>query len=120
MNDIEKYEFDRRGYLVIKNALTKAQAASLFDAINALEEHALARIQAPPRKIAAWGHNYHVDEELGYHAAGEQADSKALIIEDFWNANPAFDLLLDHALTLDYIHDIIQGRCTINNSEIRI
>ena len=120
MNDGEKYEFDRQGYLVIKNALTKAQAGSLSDAINALEDHALAHIQSPPRKIAAWGHNYHADEELGYHATGEHAEGKTLIIEDFWNASPAFDVLLDNPLTLDYIHNIILGRCTINNSEIRI
>jgi hypothetical protein len=120
MNDIENYEFDRLGYLVIKDMLTKAQARSLFDAINALEGHALAHLHAPPRKIAAWGHDYHADEERGYHAWGERADGKTLIIEDFWNSGPAFDMLLDHARTLEYIREIILGRFTINNSEIRI
>ena len=32
MNDIEKYEFDRLGYAVIKNMLTKSEAAGLLDA----------------------------------------------------------------------------------------
>ena len=59
MNEIEKYEFDRQGYLVIKQALTKAQAASMAVAIDELEDHALTHIQAPPRKTAAWGHSYH-------------------------------------------------------------
>jgi hypothetical protein len=120
MNDVEKYEFDRLGYLVIKDMLTKAQARTLFDAINELEEHALARLHVPPRKQAAWGHDYHADDERGYHAWGERAEGKTLIIEDFWNASPAFDMLLDHACTLDYIREIVQGRFTINNSEIRI
>jgi hypothetical protein len=42
------------------------------------------------------------------------------MIEDFWNADPAFDMLLDHPRTLEYIRAIVQGRITINNSEIRI
>ncbi len=63
MNAIEKYEFDRLGYLVIKGMLTPAQVAALSVAIDELEEHALARIQAPPRKQAAWGHDYHADDE---------------------------------------------------------
>lgn len=120
MNEIEKYEFDRQGYLVIKQALTKAQVASMAVAIDELEDHALTHIQAPPRKTAAWGHSYHADDVLGYHATGEHADGKTLIVEDFWNASPAFDVLLDHQLTLAYIQSIILGRSTINNSEIRI
>ncbi|MEZ4705886.1 MAG: hypothetical protein R3A44_01690 [Caldilineaceae bacterium] len=50
MNEIEQYEFDRLGYIVIKEMLTAAEVAALAAAIDELEEHALARIQAPPRK----------------------------------------------------------------------
>jgi len=120
MNDIEKYEFDRLGYAVIKNMLTKSEAAGLLDATNELEAHALAHINAAPRKQSPWGQNYHRSQERGYHANGERTDGKTLMIEDFWNANPAFDTLLDHPATMDYIHSIVQGRTTINNSEIRI
>ncbi|MCB0107895.1 MAG: phytanoyl-CoA dioxygenase family protein, partial [Caldilineaceae bacterium] len=120
MNEIEQYEFDRVGYLVIKEMLSAAEVATLAAAIDELEEHALARIQAPPRKKAAWGHDYHADAERGYHAWGERAEGKTLMIEDFWNAGPAFDLLLDHPRTLSYISAILLGRYTINNSEIRI
>lgn len=120
MNDIEKYEFDRTGYIVIKDMLSKAEASHLLAASNELEAHALAHIAAPPRKKAAWGQDYHRDDERGYHAWGERADGKTLIIEDFWNATPAFDILLDHPRTMAYIKAIVQGRVTINNSEIRI
>jgi hypothetical protein len=120
MDDIERYEFDRVGYAVIRDMLTADETARLRGAIDALEEHALERIDAPPRKQAAWGQNYHRDDDLGYHAHGARAEGKTLIIEDFWNADPAFDFLLDHPRTLAYIRAIVQGRFTINNSEIRI
>ncbi len=120
MNDIETYEFDRLGYIVIKELLSAPEVARLATAIDELEEHALAHIQAPPRKRAAWGPEYHADAERHYHATGERAEGKTLMIEDFWNAHPAFDVLLDHSRTLDYISAIILGRYTINNSEIRI
>jgi ectoine hydroxylase-related dioxygenase (phytanoyl-CoA dioxygenase family) len=120
MNDIERYEFDRTGYIVIKQMLSREQARDLLGAVNELEAHALAHIAEPPRKKAAWGNEYHLDAERGYHAWGERADGKTLMIEDFWNATPAFDGLLDHPRTMQYISAIVQGRFTINNSEIRI
>ena len=43
-----------------------------------------------------------------------------MIIEDFFNGDSAFDMLVDHAPTMDYIRAIVPERPTINNSEIRI
>ena len=43
-----------------------------------------------------------------------------MIIEDFFNAAPAFDALVNHPPTMAYIDTIIQERATINNSELRI
>ena len=51
-------------------------------------------------------------------ATREQGNT--LIIEDFFNADPSFDMLIDHAPTMAYINAIIQERPTINNCEIRI
>ena len=119
MNEIQRYEFDRQGFLVIEDMLTAAQAASLAVAVDALEEHAVARLDAPPRKRSPWGAEYHRDPDLGYHVQGAREEGKTVIIEDFWNADPAFDLLLAHAPTMDYVDAVIQGRATINNSEIR-
>jgi ectoine hydroxylase-related dioxygenase (phytanoyl-CoA dioxygenase family) len=121
MNDIERYEFDRLGYLVIPQLISVDEAKSLAAAVDEVEEHALKNLQAEPRKQSPWWDaNYHRSPERGYHAQGEKARGKTLIIEDFWNASPAFDFLINHPKTMSYITPIIQERPTINNSEIRI
>ena len=120
MNEIERYEFDRQGFVVIDNMLTAAQVESLAAAVDALEEHAVARLDAPPRTRSPWGPEYHRDPDLGYHVQGARAEGSTVIIEDFWNADSAFDLLIGHQPTMDYVNSVIQGRPTINNSEIRI
>ena len=51
MDEVEKYEFDRQGYLVIRNILTDGQVATLAAAVDALEEHALALVGRPPRTV---------------------------------------------------------------------
>jgi len=122
MNEFEMYEFDRVGYLVIPQMLTAGEVKSLAGAVDELEEHALENLSKPPYKVSpwGWGGQYHQDPERGYHAAGQKAPGKTLIIEDFWNATPAFDFLINHEKTMGYITPIIQERPTINNSEIRI
>jgi len=120
VNEIETYEFDRQGYIVIEGLLTAEQVGSLAAAVDELEEHALVHMHEPPRKISGWGANYHANPERGYHANGERAEGKTLVVEDFWNADPAFDILLDHPLTMDYVNGIVKERPTINTSEIRI
>ena len=119
MDDKELFEFDRQGYIVIKDILTPAEVASLAAAIDALEEHALQHVDQPPRKTSSWGANYHASPR-GYHANGSNAVGQTLVIEDFWNADPAFDVLVNHPRTMDYVHGIVKERPTINNSEIRI
>ena len=120
MNDIQRYEFDRQGFLVIDNLLTPAQVTTLAGAVDALEEHAVARLDAPPRKRSPWGAEYHRDPDLGYHVHGAREQGATVIIEDFWNAAPAFDVLIGHPPTMPYVDAVVQGRATINNSEIRI
>ena len=120
MNDIQRYEFDRQGFLVIEDMLSAAQVARLAEAVDSLEEHAVARIDAPPRKLSSRGSEYHQDADLGYHAHGAREEGDTVIIEDFWNADPAFDVLIGHPPTMDCVCSVIRGRPTINNSEIRI
>lgn len=120
MDEIEQYEFDRQGFLVIKDMLSDAEVGQLSRAVDQLEEHALRHVDLPPRKRSAWGPEYHASPERGYHVSGAKGEGRTLIIEDFWNADPAFDLLVDHPRTMGYIRAVVQARPTINNSEIRI
>ena len=121
MDNLEQYEFDRLGYLVIRNMLEPAVVKSLSKTIEALEEHAAARVHLPPRKKFPWGGgDAHREMERGYHAHGSQGDGQTIIVDDFWNFSSEFDVLLDHKKTMSYIHTIVQSRATINNSELRI
>ncbi len=55
MNKEEAYEFDRQGYIIIKDMLGAVQVKNLAAAIDKLEQHALAHVDLPPRKRSAWG-----------------------------------------------------------------
>ncbi len=120
MNEIEKYEFDRLGYIVIPNFLTDAEVKSLAEAIDAAEEDALAQLDRPPDKVSAYGLEYRHNPEKGYYVNGASGEGNTLLIDEFFNMDPAFDVLVDHAPTMAYIRAIVQERPTINNSEIRI
>ena len=120
MDERERYEFDRQGFIIIKDVLSQAEVAQLAKAVDELEEHALRHVQSPPRKVSPWGPEYHANPERGYHVQGAKGEGKTLIIEDFWNADPAFDVLANHPRTMQYIRTIVQGRPTVNNSELRV
>jgi len=120
MDAVTEYEFDRQGYCVIASMLTPEQTRLLAAEVDALEEHALPRLGLPPRKRSLWGPEYHYSEERGYYAWGARGHGKTLMIEDFFNASPAFDLLVDHPRTMDYVRKVVQGPVRINNSEVRI
>ena len=67
MNEIEQYEFDRLGYLVIPGLLTAAQVKSLSAAVDALEDEAAPRANRPPhKKSPSSGGVYHHNAEKGY------------------------------------------------------
>lgn len=120
MNDFEKYEFDRLGYLVLPRFLTAAELKSLSAAIDAAEEDALAQVDRPPDKISAFGLQYCHNAEKGYFVSGRREEGNTLVIEEFFNIDPAFDVLVNHARTMAYIGAVVKERPTINNSEIRI
>jgi hypothetical protein len=120
MDDIEKYEFDRLGYLVIPGLLDINQIGQLSRATDMLQAHAEARIDEEPRVISRWGMEYHRDDELGYHADGKVGYQGTLIVEDFFNADSGFDCLVNHARTMVYVRALIAERPSINNSELRV
>ena len=120
MNDIEQYEFDRLGYLVIPGLLNTDETGQLSRAIDLLTAHAEANVDNEPRVISRWGMEYHRNDELGYHASGAVRHQSTLIIEDFFNADSAFDFLVNHAGTMAYVRALIAERPSINNSELRV
>lgn len=120
MTPIEMYEFDRNGFLVIPGLLTGSECDGLLAASLLLEQHALLHVDEAPRKRSGWGTEGHRSPSWGYHAHGGRSAGSTLIVEDFWNADPAYDSLLGHPKTLRYIEAVVEGRPTINNSELRI
>ena len=116
----EQYEFDRSGYLVIPGMLSTRDVASLSEAVETLLAHAEEHLDAPPRVRSRSGAEYHRDDTLGYHVQGMRGRGETLIIEDFFNADPAFDALVNHPKTMEMIRPIIGERPAINNSELRV
>ena len=129
MDTAEQYEFDRTGYLVIRDFLTPGEVKTLAEAADRLEEHALPRASLPPRKqshVTPASRDWHWEAERGYHAItrpiadGADGAGQTLIVEDFINFDPAFDFLVDHAPTMSYVRSIVQGPLRINNTELRV
>lgn len=121
MNEFERYEFDRNGYLVLPNLLSGEQVSLLSAAVDRLEAHAMSHRNLPPQMIAPWGLAYHHNEERGYHVtSADKAGGLTLLIEDFFNFDPAFDMLVNEPKTMSYIRAIVQERPTVNNSELRV
>lgn len=121
MNEHEQYEFDRSGYIVIPDFLNQEQVAQLSTAVDRLEAHAMANKDSPPRVTAPWGLEYHRNDERGYHVnASDSSGGLTLLIEDFFNFDAAFDMLVNQPKTMAYIRAIVQERPTINNSELRV
>ena len=76
---------------------------SLAAAVDALEDEAAQRAAEPPRRLSPAGRSeYHHNAERGYNVTGARERGNTLIIEDFFNADPAFDFLVNHARTMSY------------------
>eukprot|EP01050_Picozoa_sp_SAG11_P025032 SAG11_NODE_5517_length_1538_cov_1.808895_2_plen_77_part_00 len=58
------------------------------------------------------GFRYHYDPELGYHCHGARDEGQTIIIEDFLNADAAFDFLVGHPRTMAYVHEVYTPRPT--------
>jgi hypothetical protein len=122
MTDLEKYEFDRCGYLVIPQLLSGDETVRLAAAVDPLIAHGEAHFNDPPRVMSRWGGEFHRNDELGYHVGGHWSKGlgDTIVVEDFFNAAPAFDCLVNHARSMAYVTALISDRPTINNSELRV
>ena len=120
MNALEKYEFDRLGYLILKGVLTQAEIDVLSQGVAELEVHAQKNLHLPPRQPIPGSDSAHLNSERHYYCYGGFGEGEQLVLFHLWNATPAFDLLINHARTMEYVKDTVIGPARINNSELRI
>ncbi|GDY12049.1 hypothetical protein LBMAG53_09270 [Planctomycetota bacterium] len=120
MDTFQRYEFDRQGYLVLRNLIPADLVSRLSATVERIEESAsaLAPDDRPHRSL--WGSTYHHDRRQGVLIHGQRKQGGTFLIEDFWNADPVFDQLIDFPATMDIVRAVVRDRVTINNSEIRI
>ena len=76
MNEIEQYEFDRRGYITIKNMLADAEVQSLRQAVDQIGRTRPIQCRFTAPKTQCLGAEYHVNKEKGYHVQGSCAEGK--------------------------------------------
>jgi len=113
MTENERYEFDRQGFLVLRNFLTDEEVSRLRPAIDTLEQHAMDHYQLEPRKSGHFGSEYHFNAERGYHVTGDHQYGQTFIIEDFFNFDSGFDFLVNHPRTNSYISSLVQEEIPI-------
>lgn len=83
MTETEQYEFDRQGFLVLRNFLTGEEVSRLRLAIDSLEQHAMEHYQLEPRKSGNFGSEYHLNAERGYHVTGATNTARHSLLKTF-------------------------------------
>lgn len=120
MNDIEKYQFDLNGYLLVKSLLNADEVNGYLAAATALEAHVAENIDAEPRLVGFTGLSYRFDEK--YQCSSYKNDAGGglqFIVDDFLNSSDAFDSLVGHAATMKYVQELTAGPYWIGSSELR-
>jgi hypothetical protein len=120
MNSEEKYQFDLAGYLLVKGMLEPDAVARCLAAADALEERIVSTVDTEPHFIGHFGIRYHYDQELGICSYKiNYYEGLQYIADDFLNADPAFDVFVNHARTMAYVRELTMGPIRINGSELR-
>ena len=120
MDTTQKHRFDHDGYLVLRGFLAESEVRLLHRAVERLEESVQPLLAVEPTLRGAFNQAYRHDARRGLLVSGARAAGRTVIVEDFWNADPDFALLLDHAPSLAIARAAIRERIAINNSEVRI
>ncbi len=121
MNDIEKYQFDLNGYILVKGILDATTVARCLAATDKLEDRVASTIDSEPHFIGHYGLRYHYDTELGFssYLSDHSGAGPQYVADDFLNADPAFDVLLDHAPTMKYVRELAMDPVRLSSSELR-
>ena len=122
MNDLERYTFDLNGYLLVRKILGPEEVASALSATNALESRFVTTVNTEPQfDSLKWTIKYHYDEQLGTssYESNHGGGGMQYVVDDVLNADPAFDLFVGHARTMEYVREMIESPIRINSSELR-
>ncbi|WP_296332917.1 phytanoyl-CoA dioxygenase family protein [Reyranella sp.] len=122
MDDLERYQFDLNGFLHVKGILDPREVTKALSAMETLEQRFVAAINAHPKYHSLqFRMDYHYDAELGTSAyeANHGGGGPQYVVDDFLNADPAFDLFVGHPRTMEYIRELTEAPFRIVSSELR-
>jgi hypothetical protein len=121
MDDLERYRFDLNGYLHVKGILSPQEVAQALAAADALEQHFASCARAEPKYDSLhYKTAYHYDEKTGTSSySSNDGGGVQYIVDDFLNADPAFDLFVRHERTLEYLRELAEPPLKIVSSELR-
>ncbi len=122
MDNREKYHFDLDGYLLVKGLLSKQEAARCLEAADAVAEKVRRTVDDEPHFTGHFGLRYHFDKELGVssYQTNHGGEGVQYIVDDILNADPAFDVFVNHARSMDYVRELTEAPIQINSSELRV
>jgi hypothetical protein len=121
MDDFERYQFDLNGYLHVKGILSAQEAAQALAAADAFEQRVATSVHAEPKYHALhWKTDYHYDAQMGTSSyESNDGGGSQYIVDDFLNADPAFDFFVGHERTLAYVRELAEAPLMIVSSELR-
>jgi hypothetical protein len=120
MNETERYVFDLNGYLVVKGCLEESERKACLAAAEELEAHVAEHADDEPQLVGFADLRYRFDEKYHYHSYKSVAGGGVqYVVDDFLNASPAFDVLVNHERTMDYVRELAVGPYRIGSSELR-
>lgn len=122
MDKFERYHFDLNGYLHVKGVLSAEEVARALEAANAMEKRVVSSVHEEPKYASLhYKTDYHFDEEMGTssYEANHGGGGSQYVVDDFLNADPAFDFFVGHVRTLDYVRELAESPLKIASSELR-
>lgn len=123
MDDRERYHFDLNGYLLVKEVLTSDEVAAALSAADALESRFASTVDTEPKYESnrRFKTSYHYDAELGTssYESNNGGGGPQIVVDDFLNADPRFDLFVGHKRTLEYVRELTESPFKIVSSELR-
>jgi len=94
-DELERYLFDLRGYLVLRKALDAVELRALNEGIDALL----------PLKLGEWN---------GYVQGHNYGDNDGFNLQQIYEGGPAFERLIDHPAWIEHVKHFVGGEGTFD------